>query len=142
MMVTAHQILFSLIRYNEPDDEASSSYKDVSDATLPARTTYYVVIFVAGSVMRNKGEMLSISQKGTLSGNTGPGTLQVRRTLEVTTMSRNLTHRPKRCENTPSSSNFFSAPYGLEFSYEGSDSDWAATRMETEATRMILCFTA
>ena len=50
MMVTALQILFSLIRYvtetirsvsvlfsdseDEPDDEASSSDKDVSDATL------------------------------------------------------------------------------------------------------------
>lgn len=64
-MVTALQILFSLIRYvtetirsvsvlfsdseDEPDDEASSSDKDVSDATLPARTTYSIVIFLAGS---------------------------------------------------------------------------------------------
>ncbi|CAE5979140.1 unnamed protein product [Arabidopsis arenosa] len=83
MMVTALQILFSLIRYvtetirsvsvlfsdseDEPDDEASSSDKDVSDATLPARTTYSIVIFLAGSVRRDKREMLSISQKGTLS---------------------------------------------------------------------------
>ena len=82
-MVTALQILFSLIRYvtetirsvsvlfsdseDEPDDEASSSDKDVSDATLPARTTYSIVIFLAGSVRRDKREMLSISQKGTLS---------------------------------------------------------------------------
>lgn len=68
MIVTALQILFSLIRYvtetirsvsvlfsdepadpniiyEEPVDEASSSDKDVSDATLPARTTFYIVIF-------------------------------------------------------------------------------------------------
>lgn len=89
MIVTALQILFSLIRYvtetirsvslffsdsedepadpniiyEEPDDEASSSDKDVSDATLPARTTFSIVIFLAGSVRRNKREMLSISQK-------------------------------------------------------------------------------
>lgn len=31
-------ILTSLLRYEEPDDEASSSDKDVSDATLPERT--------------------------------------------------------------------------------------------------------
>ncbi|GMP57314.1 hypothetical protein CsSME_00021452 [Camellia sinensis var. sinensis] len=71
MIVTALQILFSLIRYpadpniiyEEPDDEASSSDKDVSDATLPARTTFSIVIFLAGSVRRDKREMLSISQK-------------------------------------------------------------------------------
>lgn len=34
----------------EPEDEASSSDKDVSDATLPARTTFSIVIFFAGSV--------------------------------------------------------------------------------------------
>lgn len=74
MIVTALQILFSLIRYvtetirsvsvlfsdsedepadpniiyEEPDDEASSSDKDVSDATLPARTTFSIVIFFCG----------------------------------------------------------------------------------------------
>lgn len=91
MIVTALQILFSLIRYvtetkwfrsvsvffsdsedepadpniiyEEPDDEASSSDKDVSDATLPARTTFSIVIFLASSVRRDKREMLSISQK-------------------------------------------------------------------------------
>jgi hypothetical protein len=91
MIVTALQILFSLIRYvtetirsvsvlfsdsedepadpniiyEEPVDEASSSDKDVSDATLPARTTFSIVIFLAGSVRRDKSkrEMLSISQK-------------------------------------------------------------------------------
>lgn len=89
MIVTALQILFSLIRYvtetirsvslffsdsedessdpniiyEEPDDEASSSDKDVSDATLPARTTFSIVLFLAGSVRREKREMLSISQK-------------------------------------------------------------------------------
>lgn len=89
MIVTALQILFSLIRYvtetirsvsvffsdfedepadpniiyEEPDDEASSSDKDVSDATLPARTTISIVIFFSGSVRRDKREMLSISQK-------------------------------------------------------------------------------
>ena len=88
MIVTALQILFSLIRYvtetirsvsvlfsdsenepadpniiyEEPDDEASSSDKDVSDATLPARTTFCIVIFWR---VRSGGkkEMLSISQK-------------------------------------------------------------------------------
>ncbi|GLT62794.1 hypothetical protein SLA2020_354040 [Shorea laevis] len=30
------------IIYEEPDDEASSSDKDVSDATLPARTTFSI----------------------------------------------------------------------------------------------------
>ena len=86
MIVTALQILFSLIRYvtetirsvsvlfsdsedepadpniiyEEPDDEASSSEKDVSYA---ARTTLSIVIFLAGSVRRDKREMLSISQK-------------------------------------------------------------------------------
>ena len=89
MIVTALQILFSLIRYvtetirsvsvlffdsedepadpniiyEEPDDEASSSDKDVSDAILPAITTFSIVIFLAGSVRRDKREMLSISQK-------------------------------------------------------------------------------
>ncbi|KAK9082545.1 hypothetical protein Syun_031849 [Stephania yunnanensis] len=33
-------------------------------------------------------------------GHKGPGTIQVRRTPEVTAMSRNLTHRPKRRTNT------------------------------------------
>lgn len=56
-------ILTSLLRYEEPDDEASSSDKDVSDATLPERTTFSIVIFLAGSVRRDKREMLSISQK-------------------------------------------------------------------------------
>ena len=93
MIVTALQILFSLIRYvtetkwfrsfsvffsesedepadpniiyEEPDDEASSLDKDVSDATLPARNTFSIVIFLAGSVRRDKREMLSISQKQT-----------------------------------------------------------------------------
>lgn len=89
MIVRALKILFSLIRYvtetirsvsvffsdsegepadpniiyEEPDDEASSSDKDVSDATLPARPTFSIVIFLAGSVRREKREMLSISQK-------------------------------------------------------------------------------
>jgi hypothetical protein len=47
----------------EPDDEASSSDKDVSDATRPARTTFSIVIFLASSVRKDKREMLSISQK-------------------------------------------------------------------------------
>ena len=33
-------------------------------------------------------------------GHKGPGTIQVRRTPEVTAMGRNLTHRPKRRANT------------------------------------------
>lgn len=33
-------ILTSLLRYEEPDDEASSSDKDVSDATLPDHFFY------------------------------------------------------------------------------------------------------
>jgi hypothetical protein len=33
-------------------------------------------------------------------GHRGPGTIQVRRTPEVTAMSRNLTHRPKRRAKT------------------------------------------
>lgn len=48
------------IIYEEPDDEASSSDKDVSDA---ARRTFSIVIFLASSVRRDKREMLSISQK-------------------------------------------------------------------------------
>ncbi|KAK6767613.1 hypothetical protein RDI58_000024 [Solanum bulbocastanum] len=168
------------IIYEEPDDEASSSDKDVSDATLPARRTFSIVIFLASSVRRDKREMLSISQKqisppmlprsayrgierkdpgpeqvglgyrarvwiregnrsdvpltqpgngpeGTAAwgmsasrrkahfslwvirraalsdqgpGHKGPGTIQVRRTPEVTAMSRNLTHGPKRRANT------------------------------------------
>ncbi|KAH7511381.1 hypothetical protein FEM48_ZijujUnG0021100 [Ziziphus jujuba var. spinosa] len=48
------------IIYEEPDDSSSSSDKDVSDA---ARTTFSIVIFLAGSVRRDKREMLSISQK-------------------------------------------------------------------------------
>ncbi|KAF3677606.1 hypothetical protein FXO38_03706 [Capsicum annuum] len=51
------------IIYEEPDDEASSSYKDVYNATLPARKTFSIVIFLASSVRRVKREMLSISQK-------------------------------------------------------------------------------
>lgn len=72
MIVTALQILFSLIRYvtetirsvsvlfsdsedepadpniiyEEPDGSSSSSEKDVSDATLPAITTFAIVIFL------------------------------------------------------------------------------------------------
>lgn len=81
MIVTALQILFGLIRYvtetkrfrsvsvffsdseEEPDDEASSSDKDVSDATRPARTTLSIFLFLASSVRRDKREILSISQK-------------------------------------------------------------------------------
>ncbi|KAF3680265.1 hypothetical protein FXO37_03398 [Capsicum annuum] len=37
------------IIYEEPDDQASSSDKDVSDATLPARRTFSIVIFLAKS---------------------------------------------------------------------------------------------
>ena len=33
-------------------------------------------------------------------GHKGPGTIQVRRTPEMTAMSRNLTHWPKRRANT------------------------------------------
>ena len=47
----------------EPDDEASSSDKDVSDATRPARTTFSIFLFLASSVRREKREILSISQK-------------------------------------------------------------------------------
>lgn len=70
MIVTALQILFSLIRYvtekirsvsvlfsdseDEPVDEASSSDKDVSDATLSA---FSIVIFLTGSVRREKREI-------------------------------------------------------------------------------------
>ncbi|KAG8362787.1 hypothetical protein BUALT_BualtMtG0008700 (mitochondrion) [Buddleja alternifolia] len=45
------------------DDEASSSDKDVSDATRPARTTFSIFLFLASSVRRDKREILSISQK-------------------------------------------------------------------------------
>nr|TKS02689.1 NADH-ubiquinone oxidoreductase chain 1 (mitochondrion) [Populus alba] len=38
-------------------------------------------------------------------GHKGPGTIQVRRTPEVTAMSRNLTHRPKRRANTRTATN-------------------------------------
>jgi len=91
MIVTALQILFSLIRYvtetirsvsvlfsdsedepddpniiyEEPDDEASSSDKDVSDATLPARTTFSIVIFLAGSVRRDKRDAFYQSKADT-----------------------------------------------------------------------------
>ncbi|KAL8488583.1 hypothetical protein ACS0TY_024751 [Phlomoides rotata] len=47
----------------EPDDEASSSDKDVSNATRPARTTLSIFLFLASSVRRDKRERLSISQK-------------------------------------------------------------------------------
>lgn len=49
------------IIYEEPDDEASSSEKDVSDATLPAHFIY--IFFFSGSVRRDKRERLSISPK-------------------------------------------------------------------------------
>ncbi|KAI3664454.1 hypothetical protein L1987_89790 [Smallanthus sonchifolius] len=45
------------------DDEASSSDKDVSDATLPGKKNLIYFYFFAGSVRRDKREMLSISQK-------------------------------------------------------------------------------
>ncbi|KAL0304713.1 UNVERIFIED_CONTAM: NADH-ubiquinone oxidoreductase chain 1 [Sesamum calycinum] len=38
----------------EPDDEASSSDKDVYDATRPARTTFSIFLFLASSVRREK----------------------------------------------------------------------------------------
>ena len=89
MIVTALQILFSPIRYvtetirsvsvlfsdsedepadpniiyEEPDDSSSSSDKDVSDATLPAITTFAIVIFLAGSVRRDKREILSVKSR-------------------------------------------------------------------------------
>ncbi|KAL8108832.1 hypothetical protein AgCh_025070 [Apium graveolens] len=66
------------IIYEEPDDEASSSDKDVSDATLP--------LWVIGRA--------ALSDQG--PRHKGPGTIQVRRTPEVIAMSRNLTYRPKR----------------------------------------------
>nr|KAJ0200911.1 hypothetical protein LSAT_V11C600324000 [Lactuca sativa] len=40
----------------------------------------------------------ALSDQG--SGDKGPSTIQVRRSPEVTAMSRNLTHRPKRRANT------------------------------------------
>ncbi|GFZ20985.1 hypothetical protein Acr_29g0001470 [Actinidia rufa] len=43
-------------------------------------------------------------------GHKGPGTIQVRRTPEVTAMSRNLTHRPKRRANTRTISSVTLAP--------------------------------
>uniref|UniRef100_A0A7N0UHH1 Uncharacterized protein n=1 Tax=Kalanchoe fedtschenkoi TaxID=63787 RepID=A0A7N0UHH1_KALFE len=51
------------IIYEEPDDEASSSDKDVSDATPAVKKTFSIVLFLAGSVRRDKREMFSISQK-------------------------------------------------------------------------------
>ena len=51
------------IIYEEPDDEASSSDKDVSDATIPARTTYSIFIFWAGSVRRDKICFLSVPSR-------------------------------------------------------------------------------
>ena len=91
MIVTALQILFSPIRYvtetirsvsvlfsdsedepadpniiyEEPDDSSSSSDKDVSDATLPAITTFAIVIFLAGSVRRDKREIFYQSKAET-----------------------------------------------------------------------------
>lgn len=88
MIVTALQILFRLIIYEtkffrsvsvffsdsedepadpniiyeEPDDEASSSDKDVSDAGKN-NLFYSIFLFWAGSVRRDKREMLSISPK-------------------------------------------------------------------------------
>ncbi|GMI71566.1 hypothetical protein HRI_000825900 [Hibiscus trionum] len=38
-------------------------------------------------------------------GHKGPGTIQVRRTPEMTAMSRNLTHWPKRRANTRTATN-------------------------------------
>nr|YP_010833601.1 hypothetical protein QLP06_mgp012 [Jatropha curcas]WFG81227.1 hypothetical protein [Jatropha curcas] len=49
----------------EPVDEASSSDKDVSDATLSARTTFSIVIFLAGSVRRDKREIFYQSKADT-----------------------------------------------------------------------------
>ncbi len=43
-------------------------------------------------------ERAALSDQG--PGHKGPGTIQVRRTPEVTAMSRNITHRPKRRANT------------------------------------------
>lgn len=53
----------SILTSLSEDDEASSSDKDVSDATRPARTTLSIFIFLASSVRREKREILSISQK-------------------------------------------------------------------------------
>ena len=49
----------------EPVDEASFSDKDVSDATLSARTTFSIVIFLAGSVRRDKREIFYQSKADT-----------------------------------------------------------------------------
>ncbi|MCD7454394.1 hypothetical protein HAX54_024761 [Datura stramonium] len=51
------------------------------------------LIFVNGVIRR-----AALSDQG--PGHKGPGTIQVRRTPEVTAMSRNLTHGPKRRANT------------------------------------------
>nr|AGY62804.1 orf121a [Eruca vesicaria subsp. sativa] len=62
------QFDFRIPRMSRTTKPRNASDKDVSDATLPARTTYSIVIFcdffLAGSVRRDKREMLSISQKG------------------------------------------------------------------------------
>uniref|UniRef100_A0A7N0UFX9 Reverse transcriptase zinc-binding domain-containing protein n=1 Tax=Kalanchoe fedtschenkoi TaxID=63787 RepID=A0A7N0UFX9_KALFE len=47
----------------EPDDEASSLDKDVSDSIPAVKKTFLIVLFLAGSVRRDKREMFSISQK-------------------------------------------------------------------------------
>ncbi|KAI3669414.1 hypothetical protein L6452_40649 [Arctium lappa] len=126
------------IIYEEPGDEASSSDKDVSDATLPAIKTLSIYIFVfwrrvwiregnrsdvpltqpgngpegtatwGMSASRRKAHFeLWVIGRATLSdqgpGHKGPSTIQVRRSPEVTAMSRNLTHRPKRRANTRTS---------------------------------------
>ena len=49
-------------------------------------------------------------------GHKGPGTIQVRRTPEVTAISKNLTHRPKRRVKT------------LERESKGSPNEWTSSK--------------
>ncbi|KAG5606559.1 hypothetical protein H5410_028051 [Solanum commersonii] len=120
------------IIYEELDDEASSSDRDVSNAALLARRTFSIVIFLSkayitpmlprsayreikrkdpgseqvglqyrakSAVEGERGHARTVIRWATLSDqgprNKGPCTIQVRRTPEVTAMSRNLTHGPK-----------------------------------------------
>lgn len=53
------------IIYEEPDDEASSSDKDVSDATFPARTTSTIFLFGFGQEGKNRYAAFYQSQADT-----------------------------------------------------------------------------
>jgi hypothetical protein len=75
-----------------PTRERTGGNRSMGNVRVSSQGSFLVVGHRAGF------GRAALSDQG--PGHKGPGTIQVRRTPEVTAMSRNITHRPKRRANT------------------------------------------